>query len=41
MERIVNRAFPHGNHLVSSVLALPRPMRVQLCVKEARPRVTR
>ena len=35
LERVVNRAFPHGNHLIDSVLALPANMRVQMRVKEA------
>ena len=35
LERIVNRAFPHGNHLLDSVLALPCPMNIQIRVKEA------
>ena len=35
LERIVNRKFPHGDHLIDSVLALPAPMRLSLTVEEA------
>lgn len=35
LERIVNRQFPHGDHLIDSVLALPAPMRLSLTVEEA------
>ena len=35
LERYVNRAFPHGNHLVSEVLKLPCKMLVTVAVKES------
>ena len=35
LERVVNRQFPHGDHLIDAVLALPAPMRLSLTVEEA------